>query len=60
VVVTFNYVFTGCYALEIAAEGPHHVYTSNILKPMFIETGYKKDLLIDKKPSIILQSNPVL
>jgi hypothetical protein len=46
--------------LEIEAEGLHMAYIVNNSEPMFIETEYKKNLLIDKKPRIIPQSNPVL
>jgi hypothetical protein len=54
-VATFNYVFSGCYMLDIEVENTHSGCIFKNSEPRFLTTEYKKDLLIDKRPYIIPQ-----
>jgi len=57
-VATFNYVFSGCYVLDIEVESRDLGNIFNTSEPRFIMTKYEKDLLVDKKPNIISQYIP--
>jgi hypothetical protein len=59
-IATFNYVFSGCYVLDIEVESTNLGNIFSNSEPRFITTEYKKDLLIDKKPNINYQYFPAL
>ncbi|GFG37445.1 hypothetical protein Cfor_07171 [Coptotermes formosanus] len=60
-VVTFNYIFSSCYVLEVGAGNvSDFMNIFNYSESKYIDTDYKKDLLIDKKPRIITQHIPAL
>lgn len=58
--VKFNYVFSGCYKLQFALmkDGIPDKYDDSL--PQFVETEYRKDLLVTKKPLITNQYTPML
>ena len=59
-VATFDYVFSGCYMLDIAVDSTHLGCIFNDSEPRFITTEYKKNLLVDKELSIVPQYVSVL
>jgi hypothetical protein len=58
--VKFNYVFSGCYKLQFALmkDGFPEMYDDSL--PQFVETDYRKDLLVTKIPLITSQYMPML
>lgn len=58
--VKFNYVFSGCYKLQFALmeDGIADKYSDSL--PQFVETEYKKDLLVKKIPRITEQYTATL
>jgi hypothetical protein len=53
--VKFNYIFSGCYKLQFALMKDGMPVNYNYSLPKFIETEYKKDLLVKKMPVITNQ-----
>ncbi|XP_023723831.1 uncharacterized protein LOC111873394 isoform X2 [Cryptotermes secundus] len=58
--VKFNYVFSGCYKLQFALmeDGIPDKYSESL--PQFVETEYRKDLLVKKIPRITRQYTTTL
>lgn len=58
--VNFNYVFSGCYKLQFALmeDGIPVEYRDSL--PKFVETEYRKDLLVKKIPTITKQYTATL
>ncbi|XP_069686458.1 uncharacterized protein [Periplaneta americana] len=59
--VTFNYIYTACYMVDVEAKKSSmgDDFVSNYTQPIFLETEYKKNLLIGKKARIASQYLPI-